>query len=41
MCAFLLVKIIISIIAYETYYNKQILKGKQQKLLNGNDRESE
>jgi hypothetical protein len=33
MCSFLLLKIIISIIAYETYYNKQITLGKQQKLL--------
>lgn len=36
MCAFLLLKIIISIIAYETYYNKLIGIGKQQKLLSEN-----
>lgn len=33
MCAFLLLKIIISIISYETYYKKQIHLGKQQRLL--------
>lgn len=40
MCAFLLLKILISIISYETYYNKQLGLGKQQKLLADNERES-
>lgn len=38
MCAFLLLKILISIISYETYYSKQITLGKQQKLLTENER---
>lgn len=41
LCAFLLLRVLISIISYETYYNKQINKAKQQRLLTGNERESE
>lgn len=40
MLAFLLIRIIISIVAYETYYRKLIDKRKQAKLLGDNEKES-
>jgi hypothetical protein len=39
MCAILLIRIIISIVAYETYYSQQINTAKQRKLLDGNEHE--
>jgi hypothetical protein len=37
MCALLLIRIITSIVAYETYYSQQITAAKQRKLLDCND----